>query len=806
MGKAARWRHGAPVLAATISAILGGWPAHAQAQPRPPAETDRSFDFAIPSKPLLAALVDFTAITGIQIIRAGGEAIGGTAPAVAGRMSASQALRALLAGSGLDFRMTQSDTATLIVLRAGADGSVQLPEVRVDAGATRGWSPVRGYVAEVSATGTKTDTPLMETPQSISVVTRDQMVAQGSQRANQALRYTSGIATEGRAGFGGYEIMYSRGFGVDRYVDGMRLQGNSGFVTPQYDIFGLERVEFLRGPASVLYGQGSPAGIVNMVSRRPSATPQHEVYLQAGSRGNLAGGFDSTGPLDADGRWLYRLTTIGRTDNTQVDYTRAERVAIAPALTWRPSDRTSLTFLGLYQRDPRAGLYNFVPAAGSLQANPTGVRLPRSFYSGDPNFNRIDRTQYAAGYLFEHRFDETWTVRQNLRYLQTEGHLDQVLPLSLAANGRTLNRYVQADRETTGAFTVDNQVQARIATGPVSHTVLAGLDLQNTRWTQALGQAVGPSLDLLNPVYGMAITRPAITTHTRQRQNQLGLYAQDQMRLGNLSLVLSGRQDWAESKTTNLIRPGNTSQDDQRFTWRAGLIYNFDLGLAPYASYATSFQPIGGTNFGGAPFRPTNGEQYEVGLKYQPPGINSSITVAAYHLTQQNVLTVDAAHPSFSVQTGEVRSRGIEVEGRASLRNGLDLIASYAYVDAEVTRSNGANLGKRPLFIPAHLASVWADYTIPSGQLNGLGFGGGVRYVGPSYGNDANTIRIRDYTLLDALIHYDLGRVDQRMQGMRLAVNATNLLDRSYVSNCTNATNCLYGTGRTVIGSVTYRW
>jgi iron complex outermembrane receptor protein len=236
------------------------------------------------------------------------------------------------------------------------------------------------------------------------------------------------------------------------------------------------------------------------------------------------------------------------------------------------------------------------------------------------------------------------------------------------------------------------------------------------------------------------------------------------------------------------------------------MVYLFDNGFAPYVSYSTSFQPTGGTDASGAAFQPTTGEQYEAGIKYQPPGYNSSITLSAFHLTQQDVLTPDPANLGFNVQTGEVRTRGIELEGRASLAEGLNLVGSYTYLDATVTESNTAGVaGKTPLYIPKHMASLWADYTIPRGPIGGLGFGAGVRYIGSTFGDDLNTLKVSDYVLVDAALYYDLSHLTENLRGWRAAINVSNLFDKNYVSECTND-NCLYGTGRTVLGTIAYRW
>jgi iron complex outermembrane receptor protein len=496
---------------------------------------------------------------------------------------------------------------------------------------------------------------------------------------------------------------------------------------------------------------------------------------------------------------------LGHTADSQVDYVRNQRLSISPSITWQPTLDTSVTLLTNYQHDPKAGLYNFVPSLGSVLPNPNG-KIPTNFYAGDPDFNKIDRTQYSVASLAEHRFDNVWTGRQNIRYLHTDGNLNQVLPFGLEPDGRTLDRYVMLNHETIDAFNIDNQAQAKFSTGDVQHTLLFGLDYQRTWWDQRQGLDFGPSIDIFAPTYFQTIPTPAITTSTDQTQDQIGVYAQDQLKLDKWVFLLGGRQDWANTDTDDNLSQTSASQFDRAFTWRTGLVYLFDNGLAPYASYATSFQPTGGTDINGAAFEPRTGEQYEAGIKYQPRGYNSFITLSAFNLTQQNVLTPDPGNLNFNVQTGEIRTRGIELEGRASLAEGLNILGSYTYFDSTVTESNIPNAtGKTPLYIPAHVASLWGDYTIPRGNLAGFGFGAGIRYIGKTYGNDDNTLSVPDYVLVDAALYYDLAYLSESMRGWKVAVNASNLFDKEYVSECTND-NCLYGMGRTVLATVRYGW
>ena len=707
-------------------------------------------------------------------------------------------------------------SATSGIMEAVGQSSpqVQLDTVEVDAaiGSASATGPVRGYVATQSATGTKTGTPLIETPQSISVITTDQMKAQGVDTLAQAYRYTPGITGElfgsDMRGFG----VQIRGF-TDQsdsmfYRDGLSMRGSAFSSFMNLDPYGSERLEVLRGPASVLYGQGEPSGIINYVSKRPLETQLHEVELGLGNHEYINGKVDLSGPVNQEKTLFYRLTGLVRDNDTQVDFVSQNRIFMAPALTWKPNADTTLTFLSHFQRDDNGWDIQFYPARGTVFPNPNG-QIPTSRFLGEPNFDHYGPTQYSAGYLFEHRATDVWTVRQNARFQ----HFDNNNQSGVFGNGgpgfglrpsisdRLYFRYGDFGMSQLDAFVIDNQAQAKFGTGPLSHTVLLGFDYANYDYHD-LGRSMNGAedLDLFNPAYGSVITPGAWYQNTGQNQVQSGLYAQDQIKLGNWVLNLGVRQDWASTETNDMRADIVTNQSDDALTGRAGLLYKFDNGIAPYVSYATSFLPMLGTAFAGTPFKPETSEQYEAGVKYQPPGWNAFITLAGFELTRQNTLTVDLDNPNFSVQTGETRSRGIEVEASASLPSGWDLKAAYTFLDIKVTESNDGLVGSVPYGVPKHRIALWADYTMRSGQLSGLGFGGGIRYQSSTWGNDINSFKVPGFWVADAVVHYD-------WQQWRFAVNARNLFDETYVASCYDTHfGCFYGDRRTVVASARYRW
>jgi iron complex outermembrane receptor protein len=780
-------------------------------QPQQATRVARTFAFNIPSKPLLAALADFTATTGIQVIRPSAEAVTGRSTAVSGSLDANEALGRLLTGTGFSYRYTGARTAKLERLGdergsfGVAGGTILLDTVDVQGGGTN------GFVATQSATATKTNTPLIETPQTIDVVTQKQIEVQAAQTVPQALRYTSGVVAETRGTQSAWDNLFIRGFGSgatgNQYLDGLRLPiGN--FATYQADPYLLDRIEILKGPASVLYGQNNPGGVANFISKMPTAEPYHEINLTGGNYNRLQSSFDLSGPVDKEGQLLYRLTGIGRTNNTQVDFVEEQRIAIAPALTWRPNVDTTLTLLASYQRDPTGGYSGFLPAKGTIFSSESGW-LPTSFFEGDPNFNTFKKTQYGVGYIFEHKFDDDLTFRQNARYNSVDVDYQAVLGLGWDSNfPHSLKRFTMFSSENLSGFNIDNQVIKKFDTGPLRHTVLLGLDAQQSWWSEQNGSGKAPPLDVLNPVYYQQIETPPASGISKQRLGQLGIYAQDQIRLGNWALVLGGRQDWAESDTDDLLNGTKTKQKDQAFTGRAGVVYLFDNGVAPYVSYSTSFQPAVGTDFFHVPFTPTTGEQYEAGVKFQPKDSNSFVTLSAFDLTQQNVLTTDPdpAHSGFNIQTGEIRSRGIELSGVASVSNELNVMGSYTYLDAKVTKSNSDDLGKTPIYIPNYTASFWADYTFQSGRAAGFGLGGGIRYVGLSYGDSTNRFKVPAFTVFDARMQYDFSKRFESLKGWQASVNLMNLFDNKYVSGCSSYAFCIYGQRRTILGTLKYQW
>ncbi|HAT1680125.1 TPA: TonB-dependent siderophore receptor [Klebsiella oxytoca] len=709
-------------------------------------------------------------------------------------------------------KITALWTATLAVSSIGNQALAAEETLVVTAGSSEDpTAPLKGIVATRTLSATKTAAEIVKTPQSVSVVTRDQMRALDVTSVSQALRYSAGVFTEYRGSSNRNDEVFVRGFSyVPKFLDGLSYGATASSQTGTFDPWLLERVELVRGPASVLFGQVNPGGLIAMTSKRPVSQPIHELQFRTGNHYLAEGAFDFGGPLSDDGRLLYRLNGIARTQNSQVEDYKETRMAIAPALTWYPDDATRMTLLTSYQKDPDAGYRNFLPRYGTVESV-DGSYIPRDFNVSDPSYNQSWREQTMIGYEFEHQPDDTFTLRQNARYATIKQKYRYLVYSSSPANSSVLSRRAQHETRQTDEFGIDNQLEAKFASGQVAHTVIGGLDYKTSKDKQYLGRAGGSQYDLdwRSPTYGVSVDESAFSPATNEQQNldQAGVYVQDQLSWQNWELLVSGRYDWAEVRTTDFTDASSTQQNDNKFTWRTGLLYAFDSGLSPYISYSTSFEPNLQTNRapGVGPFDPSEGKQVEVGVKYQPDP-NALITLALYDLTQSNVATYNSAAGRFE-NSGKVRSKGVEAEAHATLFENLNLIASYTYTDAETVNTTVVGTeGKTPARIPTHMASAFTSYTLPDGALKSLTAGVGVRYIGTSYGDAKNTFKVPAVDLYDAMVSYELGELNSSLKGAQVQFNVNNIADTRYVASCASDSACFYGIGRTVTATVSYAW
>jgi iron complex outermembrane receptor protein len=664
--------------------------------------------------------------------------------------------------------------------------------------------------SDFAASGTKSDTPLIETPQAITVIDRQDLDLRVVQNLNEAMHFTAGVGPDTRGNTAGrYDLQTLRGFTPDQYLDGLRLIGSAnGYATPQVDLAFLDRVEVLKGPASGLYGQASPGGIVALSSKLPVLDRFGEVVVSGGSYGTERASVDVGGRIDDAGQFSFRLSGTGYHSDTQTQHVEAVRYGISPALTWRPDELTSWTLLYNFQHDPKTGDYGAMPLQGSLLPNPNG-RVARDFYDGEPGYERFDRRQNAVTSLFTRKFGD-WAFHQNSRYMQTGTIYRSVYHTGLQPDLILLNRSVAVADETVDAITLDNQLTGTVTTGILTHNIIVGVDYQKTHQTEAagFGGEVAP-LNTFDPVYGSPVIPPDIGFSVRLNLHQTGVYAQDQIALDAWRLVLSGRNDWVKSDQLDRLGGSTVSLDQKKFTGRAGLLYLFPNAVAPYVAYSTSFQPQTSTDVNGNVLPPTQGKQAEAGIKYQPAAWSGLLTAAVYDLRQTNVATQDPSAPvGFgSIAAGEVRSRGIELEGSTHPIAALELKGSYTYLDNKVVKDNSGLEGTRPYGVPQQTANAYALYTVQQGPVRGLGIGGAVRYLGRNFNGaaGADSLTIPGATLFDLLASYDLGRVNPRASGLTFNLDVTNLFNRTYISSCYQTLWCWYGASRNVQASLRYR-
>lgn len=757
----------------------------------------------LPAQPLASALTSLGAQTNLQILFNPAQLASLRSPALRGEMEPLQALDSLLKGTNVRYQV-DGNRISLIASNAD-DQAVSLPAQTIE-GRIEGQS---SFVPKTSNTASKTNTPLVEIPQSVSVITRAQMEAQGAQSVTEALRYVPGVKVET---YGldpkGYDWLFIRGFNgqsTSDYLNGLRQQTND-YAMFRSEPYSLERVDVLRGPSSTLFGQGDAGGVINRVSKKPTADQINEVQLLAGSHDRRQGQFDVGGALDEQNQFLYRVVGLYREANTQLEYDDGheledDRQYIAPSFTWAPDEDTSLTLLTDFLRDRNGGsLFVYTKPNGHT----TDTLL------GDHSFNRFDQDQYNLGYEFRHRFNDTLEFRQNLRYGQVDLTFNNLLPARIDTASGTVLRTADRRQQHMNTFAVDNQLQSDFNTGSIRHILLTGIDYSwqdaDVTFYRNLPQGFSgqtPPLNVNNPVYGQPIPTPGPGNSLTQADynqtiEQLGAYIQDQIYFDDhWLLTLGGRHDRVRNDFDNNIG-ASTNQKDDAFTGRVGLTYLTDFGLAPYISYAESFSPNSGQAPGGGTFDPSEANQWEVGVKYQPHD-DLLLTLAAYDLTKTNALTRNTS-TGVTFAEGEQRSRGIEAEARLKLDEHWDILGSYTYTKAQITRSLDGNQGNRPANVPEHMTSAWVNYNFTDGSLQGLTLGAGARYVGSMYGDPANTFSADSYTLFDASASYRLTR------NVTLAVYAQNLLNEDYIATCDAATSCYVGLERNLMTSVKYSW
>nr|WP_314262174.1 TonB-dependent siderophore receptor [uncultured Devosia sp.] len=690
-------------------------------------------------------------------------------------------------------------STALITGHAFAQAPIALGEVVVEA-------DENGATTVSTTAGSKLTVAVTEVPQSVSVVSREQLDNSTSQKADAQFNYTAGVNGQTYGEDSDTDWLFIRGFNAGQtgmFLDNLSLY-QYGFGTFVVDPFLLDRIEVVKGPASVLYGGANVGGIVNYVSKRP--TGERFLYTETGVNnfGNAYVGIDG-GDVVADGDLSYRLTGKLSGGGWETDDASDLRGVVQGSATWTPSDETSLTLYGSYQNvDLDHTSTGFLPYVGTVVDAPGGIRIPRDLNYGEPAIDIYERQQFMVGYELEHDINGDWTVRQNARYAAVDLTEDAVYA-SGRLNGTLLDRNRFAHETHAGILTVDNQLEGQFATGPIDHTLLLGFDYKNYRIdpktfynasvNEALFPGTTPSIDIFNPAYGLGYT-PITLAGTATSLNQAGLYAQDQMKLDNWILTLNGRYDFA---TTTLEQATEVTRDEGIFTGRVGLGYEFDNGLTPYVSYGTSFNPQLSQDVDNNLLASEKGEQWEAGIKYEPTFMDGLITASVFNINRSNVAAPSQIpNTYYSVPVGEVNVTGVELEALVNVED-FKILGSLTYLDAEVINStNAAIIGKTPVQIPTLTASLGVEYDF-GGQFEGLTVGAGARYLGASWADDTNTLEVPAATVFDASLRYE-----QDDWGVTLA--ASNIFDKTYVASCQGASSCGYGAGRTVTLSLHKSW
>lgn len=632
------------------------------------------------------------------------------------------------------------------------------------------------YDSPNAYSATKTDTPTLDVPQTIQVIPRQLIDDQRDLKLYDAFRNVASVnANSSIRNFDQYRI---RGYGITggSYLDGLLVDRSVNF---QEDLFGLDRIEILEGPSSVLYGEGPPGGLVNLISKTPRKEMFTTLSLGGGSYGEFEAGLDTNMVFNRAGTVYGRVNALYRQIGEFTDgLDPSLHILVAPSLTVDLGKNTKIILLSQYLREWQRIGYP-LPAVGTVLPNVNGrISIYRNIGEPDtyPNEDKAWRVQ--LGYQLEHRFNDVFTLRQNLRFGYHEATYRGVFPDALEADQRTLERDAESFPERYTTLGVDTTLVARFATGrTVKHTALVGVNLEYLRDHIQFQAGSIDSLDVFHPKYGARPFDFGLVFDYLQHEEDTGIYFQDQIAFfDRLYLVGGGRGDFVHTDVYDKVAASGLDQYDAAFTPRAGIVYEFIPKQASvYFSYSRSFvtQPINETDLNGNQLQPERGEQYEIGAKAQAFGGRLSALLAAYHAIRTNVPVADPSNPLVFDVVGEQRDRGIEFSGNFTPRPGWDVVASYSYVDARVTAGTAAQLGKRPRGVPENTWSLWTRYTVQSGPVRGLGGGLGLRYLTEREGDSTNSFALPSYGSLDLALYYDRGRFHGQ-------VNVSNVTNERY--------------------------
>jgi iron complex outermembrane receptor protein len=638
-----------------------------------------------------------------------------------------------------------------------------------------------------------TATDLMTAPKSVSVITEKEITKRAATNIEEVLSYTPGVQVSAYGMDPRFDQISVRGFSSTvnaDYLDGLK-QMNSGWLASFHtEPYALERVEVLKGPSSIEFGQMAPGGAINRTSKWANETPFHEVSAQVGLDDHYQLAMDANDQVTGQEDQYVRFVGLVRESNSNMIGINNDSVYLAPSWLWAPDDDTSVTVY--------AQIHRFETSASPRTADNADGTLS-NFWAGDKAFDGLDQQQYQIGYQLDLALNDTWSLHQRARYgyLDTENQYVDAAD-SISPTTTSLSRYSVGVYEQMNTFIIDTGLSAQFDQSWLTHEVSLGMDYL---WMKADIQYMtgdAPDISLSNPDYSQAIGQPTtVLSSPDKRMDQIGLYLSDRIQLDQLHISAGVRHDRASTRNTERLTGTTERQDHSATSVNLGVLYALTEEWSPYASYSTGFSVQLGQNYAGDDFSPAETEQWELGIKYKPEATNTLVTLSAYDITQSNVLTADPDHTGFQIQTGEQRSKGVELEVQWEPTEALRFKGAYTLQDVKVTKSNDGNQGKWAIGKPKHLLSVWADMDVARHMNVGLG----ARYMGSSFGNSDNSQKNDAYTLYDAAWGYEL---DNYLQGASVQINANNLTDERYIM-CDSG-YCYRARGRTVLATFATRW
>lgn len=658
---------------------------------------------------------------------------------------------------------------------------------------------------------TKTNTPIVELARTISIETMTDLKQKGALNLSQSATYMAGVTGETYGYATRVDSVSSRGLSIPRYRDSIQELFGS-YNSTRAEVYTMEQVELLKGPASVLYGQGSPGGLMNYVSKTPVAGKGSEVVLQYGSFDRKQASLDVNTSLSSDEKWLGRVVGIYRDAESQVDYVNDDTAVFMPSVSYMPTADTKLTLIGLFQDSDSDTGAQFIPIEGTLEPLSDGSYLPdQDVYAGEPDFNRFDTKSNQVTMLGEHIFNDTTSLSFTALWRDGEADYHQAWP-TFTGGSRYVNSFFGTPITPTDTYVARTFYQAdntfeqqaldvRLSkvfyTGAFDHEILAGAQYQNVDTDTNSAYYFGGGalqgdfryiLDLANPVYtgapDQSVFDAIYNDQPEQNVKDTGLYLSDHISYGNWRMTVGLRHDRVDNDN------GVSRQEDSQTSWSAGVLHQFDNGLSPYISYAESFETVLGLDINGNQLKPEEGRQYEAGIKYAVTQFPGYITLAYYDIEISNLPNPNSLPVEAAQQQGKSTIKGIEVEGRLDFG---EVNAQFAAAVMDAEDPNGFELSAQP----DSNASLWLNWEPEA--FAGLRMGAGVRYVGQSVSeNTALRYETDSYTLADLMLAYRLS------EALDLQLNVRNITDKEYLTSCLTRGDCFPGVRRTVNASLTY--